>query len=381
MMFDVTDKETVLKSLTRVIAFTCTMVAVSVLLVFCTGCGLTAHSLGAINRSLPISPLPSSKGYSPVQTLVLSPDEKYLIQGQHITAKEGESFSGDILQIWNIEKKKHVLVSRQRAGANLAATFSPDSKYVMACGNTGIIRVQMSDETVEIIPLEEPKYLSSDGSLVACLMSDGWQVRSVDTQSKILTLPAHVDRFLAFSQDNKHVATTIKKENTLGGGSTVAIWLLDDLDENDTPVPVCVISVPSHFPSAEKTRFSPNGRFLALPSRQGGYVGIWDVQNGKMHKELGVHDGSIRTLEFSQNGKILAVGTQEASGKYGKIYLWDVFAGTLTEKEIINENQSKGVTALCFASDNETIFIGNTSGEVKSENIKRRDSVFSMKSR
>jgi len=381
MMFDVTDKETVLKTLTRVIAFTCTMAAISSMLVLCTGCGLTAHSLGAINRSLPISPLPTTKGYSPVQTLVLSPDEKYLIQGQHITAKEGESVSGDILQIWNIEKKKHVLVNRQRTGANLAATFSQDSKYVLSCNNAGVARIPVSSETAEMIPLEEPKYLSGDGSLVACLMTDEWQVRSIETQNKIFTFPKNVERFLAFSPDNKFVATTIKKESTPGGGSIVAIWSLDVPGENDSPMPACEISVPSSLPSAERTRFSPDGRFLALPSRQGGYVGVWDVQNGKIHKELGVHDGSIRTLEFSPNGRIMAVGTQEASGKYGKIYLWDVFTGMLTEREIINENQAKGVTALCFSSDNETIFIGNTSGDVKSETIKRRDSLFSSKSR
>ena len=380
-MFDVTDKETVIIAITRKFVIPYVIIALLLSLAFCTGCGLTAHSLGAINRSLPISPLPNAKGYSPIQTLVLSPDEKYLIQGQHITAKEGESVSGDILQIWNIEKKKHVLVSRQRAGANLAATFSPDSKYVLACGNVGVVQIQLNNETVEVIPLEEPKYISDDGSLVACLTNEGWQIRSVDTQNHLLALPQNVDRFLAFSPDNKSIATTIKKENTPGGGSTVALWLLEDLDENDAPTPACEISVPRYFPSAETTRFSPKGRFLALPSRQGGYVGIWDVQNGKMHKELGVHDGSIRTLEFSHNGKILAVGTQEAGGKYGKIYLWDVYTGTLTEREIINENQAKGVTALCFASDNETIFIGNTSGDVKSENIKRRDSLFSSKSR
>ena len=380
-MFDVPDKETVVLAITRTFVLTYTMAMLLFALVFCTGCGLVSHSLGRINRSLPISPLPNAKSYSPVQTLVISPDAKYLIQGQHITEKEGESFSGDILQIWNIEKKKHTLIGRHRAGTHLAATFSPDSKYVLACANAGIIRIQMSDDTVEVIPLEEPKYLSDDGSLVACLLNDGWVVQTVDTQSQVLALPQNVDRFLAFSRDNKLMATTIKKRNTPGGGSIVALWSLDEQGEMDAPTPICEIPVPSYFPSAEKTRFSPNSRFLALPSRQGGYVGIWDIQTGKMHKELGVHDGSIRTLEFSPDGKILAVGTQEASGKYGKIYLWEVFSGKLIEREIINENQAKGVTALGFASDNETIFFGNSSGDVKSEKIKKSDSVFSFKSR
>jgi len=335
------------------------------------------RSLGTINKSLPISPLPIPKAYSPVQTLVLSPDEKYRLQGQHIAAKEGETISGDILQIWNIENRKHVLVSTQQAGANLVATFSPDSRYVIACGNAGVIRVQLSNETVEVIPLEEPKCLSDDGSLVACLTSTGWQVHSVDTQREMIDLPDNVDRFLAFSPDKNHIATTIKNGSTPGAGSTVAIWSLENLDENGTSSLVREITIPSYFPSAEKTRFSPNGRFLAMPSRQGGYIGIWDVATGKLHKELGVHDGSIRTLEFSHDSKILAVGTQEASGKHGKIYVWDVLSGKMVRSEI-NENQAKGVTALCFTHDNETIFFGNTSGDVKREHVKKNGPIISF---
>ena len=369
------DKETPKKSLSRSIALFYAIVVILLPVIFCTGCGLASYSLRSINKSLPISPLPVSKGYSPVQTLVLSQDGKYLIQGQHITAKEGESFSGDILQVWNIEQKKHALVSRQRVSANMSATFSSDSSYVIACGSAGVNRIKMSDDTVEVVPLEEPQYLSDDGSLVACLTNDGWQVQPVDTPSEMIVLPENVDRFLAFSPDKKCVATTVAKGSTPGTGSTVAIWSLENESEETTaPVLVREIAIPSYFPSAEKTRFSPSGRYLALPSRQGGYVGIWDVGTGKMHKELGVHDGSIRTLEFSHDGKILAVGTQDASEKYGKIYLWNAGTGELM-REPIKENQAKGVTALCFTADNETIFIGNSSGEIKSKNIKRRDSV------
>ena len=375
----VLDKETVTKLLTLSFALSYANVVVLLPVIFCSGCGLASYSLRSINKSLPISPLPNSKVYSPVQTLALSPDEKYLIQGQHITAKEGESVSGDILQIWNIEQKKRTLVSRQRVSANMSATFSPDGKYVIACGNAGVIRVKVSDETVEQVPLEEPQYLSDDGSLVACLTNDGWQILSVDTPTEMIALPENVDRFLAFSPDKKYVATTVSKANTPGTGSTVAIWSLehesDKQEETTPPLLVREIAIPSYFPSAEKTRFSPSGRYLALPSRQGGYVGIWDVETGKMYKELGVHDGSIRTLEFSQDGKILAVGTQEASGKYGKVYIWNAATGELL-REPINENQAKGVTAICFASDNETIFIGNSSGEIKRKNIKGRDSLF-----
>lgn len=344
------------------------------ILTFCTACGLTARSLNSLNKSLPATPFSSPKTYSPVQTLRLSPDGKYLIQGQHVTAKEGETFSGDILHIWNVEKKKHTLVTRQRVGANLAATFTPDSSYVISCGSAGVSKYGLHDETTQVVTLEEPKYLSHDGTLVACNVNDKWLIRPTDSRKGELTLPEEVDRFLAFSHDKKHIATTIKKEGN--SGSVVAIW---ELARDAEPTILHKISTPSFFGTTERTRFSPDGQFVAFPSRQGGYIGIWDVESGKPHKELGVHDGSIRTLEFSPDGSKLAVGTQEASGKHGKIYIWDVVSGTLSPE--IDETQAKGVTALCFTPDGNAVFAGNSSGEVKRHNINSRESGFSLLSR
>lgn len=338
------------------------IVLIAVLIMFCSGCGLTARSLGAINKSLPATPLTPLKDYSPVQTLVISPDQKYLIQGQHITAKEGESFSGDVIQIWNIEKKKHTLISKHQTGAYLAATFDPNSKYAISCNNMGITRVNLQDNTTQVFTLEEPKYLSADGTYVACSAGKGWQVRSTTTNDIVINLPNTIDRFLAFSHDNSSVAATLKR-NDQDSGHAIGIF---SLPPDAEPTLEHSVTLSHAFATAEKTRFSPNGRFLALPSRQG-YVGIWDIKTGKLHKELGVHDGSIRTLEFSPDNKLLATGTQEANGKHGKIYVWDVLTGKLLHE--INETQAKGVTALCFADDNETIFFGNSSGEFKQQNI------------
>ena len=374
-MFKVLDKEVVTKTVTRAVASFSAFLLAAMILMICTGCGLTARSLNTLQQTLPATPFSSPKSYSPVQTLRLSPDEKYLIQGQHITAKEGETFSGDILQIWNIEKKKHVLINRQRAGVNLAATFTPDCKYVISCGNSGVSKFCLQDETTQVVTLEEPKHISPDGTLVACNVNDSWVIRAIDSPKEEIVLPQEVDRFLAFSYDKKHIATSLKKDSNAGSGTAIAIW---ELEGENGPTFMYKISVPNFYASAERTRFSPNGKFVAFPSRQGGYVGIWDVGTGKLHQELGTHDGSIRVLEFSPDSKMLAVGTQEANGKHGRIYIWDVITGTSKE---INENQAKGVTAVCFTANGDAIFFGNSSGDVKYRNIKIDKSALSLLSR
>ena len=358
-----TEKKTLTKEQFCVAVHILLFVALALITTVCTGCGLTARSLGAINRSLPVTPLTPSKDYSPVQTLVISPDQKYLIQGQHITAKEGESFSGDVLQIWEIGKKKNTLVSKHQTGANLAATFDPDSKHVISCNNMGIIRVKLQDNTTQVFTLEEPKYLSEDGTLVACSDGEGWLIRSTTSNDMVITLPDTVERFLAFSPDKNRFAATLKRNSQATAGSAVGIFSLSTEAEPELEQS---FALPHAFATAEKTRFSPNGRSLALSSRQG-YIGIWDVATGKMHQELGIHDGSIRTLEFSPDNKLLATGTQETNGKHGRIYVWDALTGKRLSQ--IDETQAKGVTALCFSDDNETIFFGNSSGEVKEHNI------------
>jgi WD40 repeat protein len=333
---------------------------------------LTTRSISTINKTLPITKLSLPRNGSPIQRLAVSPDQKYLLQGQHIVAKEGENFSGDILEIYNIEKKNPSLVLKQRTGASLAATFSPDSKYVVACANTGVARISLTDEKTQMVNLEEPKFLSPDGMLVACSSNDGWIIKSTlsSTEKTInIDLPKNVDRFLSFSPVKNVFATTLKQGNSSVLGTRIAIWVINE--ENKT-VFQFEWDNPSYV-TPEKSCFSPNGRYFACPSRQG-YVGIWNISTGKRFKEIGEVDGVIRTVEFSPNSNLLAIGIQEANGKYGKLAIWDINNEKIVRE--IYDKQAKGITAVSFAPDNETFFIGNTSGDVRCESLKNKKSFF-----
>jgi len=98
------------------------------------------------------------------------------------------------------------LVNKQQTGANLAATFAPDSKYVISCNNMGIVRINLRDNTTQVFTLEEPKHLSNDGTFVACSTTKGWQVQSTENNETLIPLPDTIDRFLVFSRDNMRCA-------------------------------------------------------------------------------------------------------------------------------------------------------------------------------
>ncbi|MDR1385321.1 MAG: hypothetical protein LBJ67_15945, partial [Planctomycetaceae bacterium] len=93
-------------------------------------------------------------------------------------------------------------------------------------------------------------------------------------------------------------------------------------------------------------------------------------------KDIGEINGVIRTVKFSPNSKFLAIGIQEANEKYGKLVVWDTNNGKIIRE--VYDKQAKGITAVSFAPDNETLFIGNTSGDVKCESLKDKEPFFTF---
>ena len=69
--------------------------------------------------------------------------------------------------------------------------------------------------------------------------------------------------------------------------------------------------------------FTPDGRVLASGGIGDRFVHLWDVEKGKLLRELEQNVGGVHSLEFSRDGRTLAVGG------YGEPYaaLLDVATG------------------------------------------------------
>ncbi|MEV4250722.1 serine/threonine-protein kinase [Streptosporangium canum] len=74
--------------------------------------------------------------------------------------------------------------------------------------------------------------------------------------------------------------------------------------------------------------FSPDGRTLAIPRRDGSAVTLWDVATRRSLTTLETGAGPVMALAFSGDGRRLAAGVGGEGGK--EIQIWDVRAGRIT---------------------------------------------------
>ncbi|MCL2349320.1 MAG: WD40 repeat domain-containing protein [Planctomycetaceae bacterium] len=319
------------------------------------GCSLYSKGLRPTFSYTPSA----GKALSPVETLALSQDQNYLVQGQHITSKEDEKIRGDVFQIWDISTgRSPALLFQTRGGANLAAAFTPDGKYLMACRNTGIARIRLSDKSTQVVTLNNPKVLSPLGDYVACMTEEGWVIHHTEDASFSTRLPQSVDRFLTFSKNGQFIAASLRNpENSEPGTTKIGLWSFG-------PEKLALQSeiTIQQYAAPEKSCFSANGQQFAALVRQG-YVGIWNAGTGQKIRELNEQSGTIRTIAFSPDGEFLAVGIQDVKGKKGGLDIWNVNNGKLVRK--FEEKRAQGITAICFTANGDTVFAGNTNGEVQ----------------
>jgi WD40 repeat protein len=175
-------------------------------------------------------------------------------------------------------------------------------------------------------PKSEPKELGHHDSYVTglalagkCLISGGWDGRliwwDVDRRIMVRAIDAHRKwiRAVVASPDGRRLAS-------VADDMVCRIWdadsgqLLHELRGHQE-------RTPHHFPSMlYACAFSPDGRFLATGDKVG-HVALWQLESGKPLGTLEaptlytwdpvqrLHSiGGIRSLAFSPDGKLLAVG-------------------------------------------------------------------------
>jgi WD40 repeat protein/uncharacterized caspase-like protein len=264
---------------------------------------------GQLVRSL----ITKNDGYS----IGLSRDGTRLISGS----------SGNSVNMWNVSQ-----VAVQREIAVRSSRFTPDrvalsgdGKLIAAGGREGTLKIWEAGTGRELFTLAGHKRgvwdlaFSPNNQLLASAGSDAdIKLWSVATGQEVNTLMGHSVGVgaITFSPDGKKLAS---------GGQDRMIMVWNIADGNPE------VSYMGHHGWVNAVAFSPDGKKLASGSEDG-EVRIWEVVGPGPQGEppvirrpmqtLAGHTGSIRSLTFNADGKLLVSGSEDASMR-----LWDVAAG------------------------------------------------------
>lgn len=156
-------------------------------------------------------------------------------------------------------------------------------------------------------------------------------------------------RSIAVSPDGSRLAATYgdDAENDKSQHATLKVW-----DTKSKQLAVDLKARTSHLGAIE---FSPDGKTLAIgegiaKSSLGGCVAFLDLATNKIESQLPISRGLPTHIRYSRDGKQLAfVENQELS-------VWDLATNQLKHRHKIEER--RGVRDLCFSPDGKHLVVG-----------------------
>lgn len=233
------------------------------------------------------------------------------------------------IKVWNTNDGR-LLATLE--GAESIATFSPNGKYLAAGMRDGMAGVWNTTDGRLLATLRghknmvRPLAFSPDGTRLASGSMD-MTVRLWDsaTGQLLATLEGHEDqvRAVAFSPDGKFLVSQDAED-------AVKLWnaadgqLLATLQDHVARQGI-KYGVSAQLYGPDSMAFSPDGKLLVV-GNQDKAAKVWDVANRKLLATLDVPEGSVLTVAFGAEGKLLVT----RSGNDGnQVKLWDAASGRL----------------------------------------------------
>ncbi|MDJ0736839.1 MAG: TIR domain-containing protein [Nostocaceae cyanobacterium] len=296
--------------------------------------------------------------------------------------------SGDgTIKLWNLNGKEIETIPVGDKNEVYSVDFSPDGKTIAFASDDNNVKISSLQE-------EQPKTLgkhndlvlsvawSPDGKTIASASKDK-TIKLWDKQGKVLqTLRGHQKgvRSVSFSPDGKTIATASED-------GTIKLWNVKNGQEIKT------ITVGKKNNKVYSVSFSPDGKKIAsgdakniklwdtqgnllktldnralvwsiawspdgktIASSDAKNIKLWDTQ-GKILQTLKGHNGSIKSVKFSPDGKKIATASEDNTVK-----IWRLSDNTL--QRLKGDNESPFWT-IAWSPDGNTIASGRKDKTIK----------------
>lgn len=280
--------------------------------------------------------------YSRVSWISWSPDGKNLAAG----SKQGEVY------LWDIASGQQLHSLRGHKGMVLNVVWSSDGTQLVSGGRDGTLRVwdatkgeQLSVRTLEGHTAFDWGVWSPDGTQLASGSEADVVVRDAFSGKQLHRLSGH-KRFqisgpygglsagvtcVVWSPDGTRLASG-------GGDKTARIW--------DSEGKKQLLVLEGHTGTVSSLTWSLDGKLLV--SGGGKTVRVWDTTSGLQWHILQGHTDSVVSVTWSPDGKLLA------SGDLRTVRVWD----TVNWEELLVW-QSRNVTSLSWSPDSRKLAVGS----------------------
>lgn len=162
-------------------------------------------------------------------------------------------------------------------------------------------------------------------------VAGGYTLYFLDNQPLVRTLTVYGEQAVsvAFSPDGNLIAA-----NDWNG--TLLVW--STADGRLQPPAISVVS-------GHTNPFSPDGKWIAGGSDRD--VRIWDAATKRVVRTFSGHEGNVRTVAFSRDGKLLASGATD-----NMVFIWDL-AGNQPGRRLAGHSDL--VYSVAFSSDGQRV--------------------------
>lgn len=290
-----------------------------------------------------------------VTSVAFSGDGKLLASSsgmQNLQDRLGE------VKVWDVASGREKVALVGHTGLVTSVAFTGDGKLLASGGYDRTIKVW--DVATSQVKASLKGHgggvtsvaFSGDGKLLASGSWDKtikvWEAAADEGKASLRghTEPVYA---VAFSTDSKLLSTA-------GNDTTVKLWDASTGEQR--------ASLKGHGGPVFSVAFSADGKLLASGGEKPGEVKIWNLATGQEKATLRGHTGHVYALAFSADGRALSSGSGASDSKAKKasweVKVWDVATGL----EKSNVGGSIGsIRSMAFSSDRALLAIGGVNDQ------------------